>query len=236
MSLPIPDLVPRLQQADIFAGIGRPVLERLAAVAQIRDVRRRTQLFHQGDADVRAHLCLEGWVRISQTGTDGHELVLRFIMPGHIFGTVALFTDSHYPADARAITDVIEASWRPADLIRAMETSPAIAINAIRIIGGRLQQTQTRLRHAVAHSAGQRIAQTLLTLGQHSGMAAATRWRIPFPLRRKDIADVAGTTIYTASRTLNGWRKRGIITAERRVITINDRAALEAMVSRPAHG
>lgn len=205
-------------------------------LAQVRAVRRRTPLFRQGDGNVRAHLCLSGWVRISQTGADGDELVLRFIMPGDIFGTVALFTDSHYPADARAITDVVEASWTPADLLQAMQTSPEIAINTIRIIGDRLQQTQIRLRHAVAHSAGQRIAQTLLALGQQSGMAANPRWQIPFPLRRKDIADLAGTTIYTASRTLNGWRKRGIITAERRVLTINDPPALEAMLDRPARG
>jgi CRP/FNR family transcriptional regulator, nitrogen oxide reductase regulator len=47
-------------------------------------------------------------VRVSQTGSDGAEVVLRFIGPGNIFGTVALFADC-YPADATALSDTLEA-------------------------------------------------------------------------------------------------------------------------------
>ncbi|PKP95895.1 MAG: cyclic nucleotide-binding protein, partial [Alphaproteobacteria bacterium HGW-Alphaproteobacteria-13] len=35
--------------------------------------------------------------------------------------------------------------------------------------------------------------------------------RIDFPLRRKDIADIAGTTLHTASRILAGWERRGLL-------------------------
>ena len=223
------DILQHLRNADLFAGLDGALLPWIASRARLRQVPRGAQLFHQGDRNLRAHLCLRGWVRISQTGADGNELVLRFISPGHIFGTVALFTDERHPADARAASDVVEASWSRAELLQLLHQHPAIAINAIRIIGERLQQVQIRLRASVSQSASQRLAQTLLTLARQSGMAAATQWRIPFPLRRKDVADVAGTTIYTASRTLRNWERAGIIAAERRFLTIANRPALERM-------
>jgi CRP-like cAMP-binding protein len=43
---------------------------------------------------------------------------------------------------------------------------------------------------------------------------------IPFPLRRKDVADVAGTTLHTASRVLTGWEKAGLLASRRRRVTV----------------
>jgi hypothetical protein len=41
---------------------------------------------------------------------------------------------------------------------------------------------------------------------------------IRFPLRRKDIADIAGTTLYSASRILSAWERAGWLkTLDRRI-------------------
>src|SRR5208337_2940122 len=123
-----------------------PVLEIVAAAARRRRVPRGTRIFNQGDEAVRAHAVIEGGVRISQTGADGGQVVLRFIGPGEIFGTVTLFTDGCYPADATALADTLEASWSEPELLDLMTRYPQIAINAVRIIGQRLQEMQNRTR------------------------------------------------------------------------------------------
>jgi CRP-like cAMP-binding protein len=43
---------------------------------------------------------------------------------------------------------------------------------------------------------------------------------ITFPLRRKDVADIAGTTLHTASRILTGWEKAGLLITRHRHLTI----------------
>ena len=60
-----------------------------------------------------------------QEGTfrDGGQLVVRFVGPGEMFGTMALFTDRQYPAEAVSVVDSIEVSWTEAallDLIREL--------------------------------------------------------------------------------------------------------------------
>ena len=81
-------------------------------------------IFDQGDTEVRAHALIEGNVRISQSGSDGAQIVMRFIAPGEMFGTVALFTDGTYPADAVTLTESLEASWSEAELFELMAPSP----------------------------------------------------------------------------------------------------------------
>jgi len=207
---------------ELFLGLPLPVLEVVAAAARQRRVPSGTRIFNQGDENVRAHAVIEGSVRISQSGGDGAEVVMRFICPGEMFGTVALFTDGHYPADATALAETLEVSWSEPELLDLMARHPQIAINAIRIIGKRLQEVQNRVRELATQRAERRLAHALTRLARQSGHSTVAGTAITFPLRRKDVADIAGTTLHTASRILTGWEKAGLLISRRRQLTIRD--------------
>lgn len=215
-----------LAATDLFTGLPLPVLDAVAATARRRRALAGTRIFNQGDHGVRAHVVVEGSVRISQSGSDGAEVIVRFIGPGEMFGTVALFTDRRYPADATAVSETIEASWSEAELLELMTRHPQIAINAIRIVGKRLQEAQDRMRELATQRAERRIAHALIRLARQSGRSTAAGTAIPFPLRRKDVADVAGTTLHTASRILTGWEKAGLLINKRRCLTIRNPSEL----------
>lgn len=107
-----------------------------------------------------------------------------------------------------------------------MTRYPQIAINAIRIIGKRLQEMQDRMRELATQRAERRIAHALVRLAQQSGNSTAAGTAIAFPLRRKDVADVAGTTLHTASRILTGWERAGLLVSQRRRLTIRNTTEL----------
>ena len=215
-----------LATADLFGGLPISVLEIVAAAARPRRFPRGTRIFNQGDEDARAHAVIEGGVRISQTGSDGAQVVMRFIGPGNIFGTVALFTDGCYPADATTLWETLEVSWGQPEMLDLMTRYPQVAINAVRIIGQRLQEMQNRMRELATQRAERRIAHALLRLAQQSGLSTTAGTAIPFPLRRKDVADVAGTTLHTASRILTGWEKAGLLVSQCRRLTIRNPSEL----------
>ena len=76
-----------------FADCHSFALESAAACARVRRLPKDMCIFNQGDDSVRAHAIIEGSVRIAQSGSDGAQVVIRFIGPAEMFGTVALFTD-----------------------------------------------------------------------------------------------------------------------------------------------
>ena len=120
---------------ELFSGLPSAALAEVLARGRVRRLAKDTTVFSQGDAADHCHALIEGRVRIAQSDEDGAQLVVRFIGPGEMFGTVALFTDRKYPAEAVAVVESIEINWTEAVLHDLIRRHPQIAINIVRIVG-----------------------------------------------------------------------------------------------------
>ena len=233
MTAPIPIDAKMLSDVALLAALPPAVLEEAAGLARARSLPRGMRIFDQGERAGRAHALLSGCVRITQAGSDGEEILVRLIGPGEIFGCVPVLTDGLYPADATAMAVSLEVSWDPADLLALMQRHSQVAIAMVGIVGKRLGEAQERLRELATQSAERRVARTLLRLLDQAGRRTADGMRIEFPLRRKDIADIAGTTLHTASRLIAGWERRGLLTTRHHHLIIASPAELHAVADEP---
>lgn len=211
-----------LASVELFVGLSTTALQEVAASARVRRLIKETRIFEQGDAAERGYALIEGSVRILQSGRDGEQVVVRFIGPGETFGTIALFTDRRYPAEARTLTDALEVSWTDAELLHLMGRHPLIGINIIRIIGERLQEVQERVRELSTQRVEQRVAHAVLRLARQAGNSTVAGTAIEFPLRRKDVADISGTTLHTASRILTAWERAGLLVSDHQRLMIRN--------------
>jgi CRP-like cAMP-binding protein len=216
-----------LSSVELFVGLSAAALADVMTFAHIRFLAKDTLIFHQGDPAERAHALTEGQVRISQSGSDGAEVVIRFIGPGEMFGTVALFTDRLYPAEAVTLGESREISWSEADLLGLIGHHPAIAMNLVKIIGHRLKEAQERLRELATQRVERRVARALLRLASQAGERTDIGTRISFPLTRKHIAELSGTTLHTVSRILTAWERSEWIITNRQRVTLCKPVELE---------
>lgn len=208
----------QLGRIDLFAGLNTAGLAEVAKRGTVRALPKGTILFGQGTTADRCHALIEGRMRISQAGAEGNQVIVRFVGPGETFGTVALFTDRHYPAEASAVVDSVEISWPESTLLELVERHPRIALNLVKIVGARLREAQERLREIATQRVDQRIAHALLRLAPQTGQRAV----IDFPVTRQDLAELCGATLYTVSRVLTAWEKAGYITTHRQKLTIRN--------------
>lgn len=215
---------------ELFRDLSDRALHRIADMARVRRLPKRTRVFSQGDGDVRMHAVLAGAVSVVQVGSDGAQVVTRVAGAGQMLETVAMFTDKRYPADAVAMCDTVEASWNEADFLALMGAYPRIALNLIRVISAGLQEMEERVWELATRNVESRIARTVLRLARNNGSATPAGISIGVPLRRKDVADIAGTTLHTASRVLTSWEKAGVIGNHSRVLTIKRLAELESKI------
>jgi len=72
----------------------------------------------------------------------------------------------------------------------------------------------------------QRIARSLLRIMKQSGRRSGDEIIIDFPISRQELADYTGTTLYTVSRTLSAWEKKGWVKSKKARIIIADPHAL----------
>lgn len=224
-----------MEAVGIFRDLDTIALDQVSALARIETLAAGIGIFRQGDVADRAHALLSGGIRIRQTGSDGAQALMRVIMPGEMFGTVPLFTDHRYPADAETALDSRIASWSEADFLNLLGSYPGVAIKIISMVGERLAEAQDRIREMVSLSAEQRIAQALLRLVAQTGRNTADGAEIAIPLRRKDLAELSGTTLHTASRVLVRWQAKGLIVGWRKMLTIRAIERLRAIAMGDRH-
>jgi CRP-like cAMP-binding protein len=130
------------------------------------------------------------------------------------------FRRADYPATATAAADSIVLAWPMHLWDGFLRDHPAFAVNAMRVIGGRLQETQTRVRELATEAVERRVAHAVLRLANQAGRRVSGGVRIDFPLSKQDIAEMTGTTLHTVSRILTAWEAGGLIEGGRQKLTI----------------
>lgn len=218
-----------LRGLRLFAELDEAALADVVGCAQTRRVVKGSVIFTQGDPATACHALIDGRIKILQTGTDGQQIVVRLIGPGEMFGTVAVFSGGRYPGDAVAMADCVAIQWPAAAMTAVMLRHPRIGLNALSIVGGRLQEMQSRLREVSTERVERRIAHTLLRLVRQAGRRIEGGVEIAFPLSRQDVAEMTGTTLHTVSRILSGWEAQGIIESGRLQIVIRQPQGLVAI-------
>jgi CRP-like cAMP-binding protein len=211
-----------LAAVPLFAGLDHAARSAVMAAAQLRRVAAGRAVFRQDDEASDFFVLLEGHLKAVQIDSAGRQILIHFVYPNEFFGCVALMEGQRYPASLLAIADSIVLGWSRAETASLLRRHPAVAANALNGFGGRMLEFQTRLRESQIHKADRRIAQALLHLAQHRGRKTECGIAIDFPVTRQDVAEMAGTTLHTASRTIAAWDKQGILSCGRQWIEVTD--------------
>jgi CRP-like cAMP-binding protein len=221
----------------LFAGCTADDLDAILKEARSIRVPKNAHVFEQGEDAHSFFVLLHGHVRASKVTPSGEQIVVRYVAPGETLGVAMAIGLKHYPATATAVDDSIVLAWPTAAWPRLVEQYPALSANTLRAVGERLQETHTRVIEISTQPVEQRIAHALLRLAKQSGRKVETGIQIDFPISRRDIAQMTGTTLHTVSRLLSGWESRGLIESGRQRIVLREPHQLETLAGpRPDGG
>jgi CRP-like cAMP-binding protein len=206
----------------LFSGLSDELASLLLAAATVRQSQQGTALFHQGDAPDQLLQVISGLVRMTQISAEGTQTTLRIMRSGDLLGCVAVLQQFPYPATARAIEDTIVLSWRSAALLDLIGKHPPITDNILRIVGARTRDMLQRVGDMSGKNVERRVAAALLRLAAQAGVKTTDGIKIHFPVTRDDLAEMAGLTYFTISRTLSVWQKQGLVRSGRQRMTVLD--------------
>lgn len=209
-----------LANIEIFRSLPSEILDEVRRTGFRKRVAKKEVLYHQGDEAVNFYVVVAGRLRATQTTAEGNQITLRYLGPGEMAGYAALADISTYPGTVIAVDNTHLFAWSLGAVRELMSTHVQIAMNAIAVLGTRYQETQIRLRELSTETVERRIAHTLLRLAHQAGRRTSQGVEICFPLSRQDLAELAGTTLHTVSRTLSAWEKDNIVSSFHRHITV----------------
>jgi len=93
----------------------------------------------------------------------------------------------------------------------------------------RLRSTDQQVQDLLIRHFENRLARTLLRLGQEHGFRQRGAVRIDLPLSQTELANLAGGTRESVNRHLHGLERLGVIAIEGSTIVIRDAEALEQL-------
>ena len=169
-------------------------------------------IFWEGDPAEWLVIVVEGRVKMVKHSESGRETILTTFGPGQIVGEVGVLIGDAYPASAQAIEPSVTVSLRRAEYIDLVRTYPDLAWALLQELGRRLQNAHETIRSMAVEKVERRVARVLLRLASTAGERTAEgAVRITVPLSRQEIADMAGTVLETAIRTVSKFQKQGLV-------------------------
>ncbi|MGD9974975.1 MAG: Crp/Fnr family transcriptional regulator [Desulfatirhabdiaceae bacterium] len=213
-------------QSEIVSGIPAEQISDILNRGARKLYRPGDVLFRQGFPADQCYFVLTGRMKLVKTHEQGKETILRYIGPGELAAAVAVFKETDYPVTAEIIEDSEVVGWNKNTIVALMLQYPNLAVNMLKMAIDRLDEVQNRYMEICSEQAGQRIARALLRIMKHAGKKTEPGILIDFRLSRQDIAEYSGTTLYTVSRILSTWEKKGWIQSGRERITITNPHAL----------
>jgi len=188
-------------------------------------------MFVQGQGPRGIYMLCQGQVKLSTTSRDGKTFILRIARAGEVLGLEAAVIGKPYELTAETMQPCQLDFVNLKDFLRFLRVHSDIYLHAAQHISRNCQGAYDVIRSiGLSRSVSERVAKLLL--------ASATGGRVTngvihasLSLTHEDIAQLAGTSQETITRTLSAFRKKDIVELKGSALIIHNRSALERMVA-----
>lgn len=211
-----------LKQVVVFQHATDEDLDLILKNSITRSIEEGGFFFMQGDEAEYLYILTSGQVKLMQSNPSGQQVNLRTISPWQMFGALGAVRNdgATYPATAQALEDSTALAIQSNFLRTMLETRPYLSFDLMNLMTSYIQEMQARYRELATERVEQRVANALIRLAGQSGFKSGKEAGIELSFSRQDVAEMTGTTLYTVSRLLSDWERRGIIKTGREKITI----------------
>jgi CRP-like cAMP-binding protein len=206
----------------VFAGLGPDDLDFVLSHAKSVRYPKGAVVFEQGAQADGFFVLLHGNLQVVKLTPAGQQVVIRYVVPGDLFGIAVQMGRPHYPATAAAVVDSVSLVWPSSSWPLLMARCPSLASGALQTVGSRLDDAHVRVVEMSTEEVERRVAHTLLRLAKQSGRKVEEGIQISFPITREDVAQMTGTTLHSVSRILSAWETQGLVEGGRQRIVVRD--------------
>jgi CRP-like cAMP-binding protein len=161
-----------------------------------------------------------GTVKVTRLSDDGREVILALLGESDFFGEMSLLDGEGRSANIVANEDAEVMTLSRRDFLECLETYPKIAISLLEELAVRLRKSDQQIESLSLSDSEQRIGITLIRLAEERGTIKrgdVTVQNLPY---QQDIANMAGTSRETVSRTLKLLEDKKLVKRNGSDITI----------------
>jgi CRP-like cAMP-binding protein len=219
----------------LFNGMSDDDVKVMLSHAAVADYPAQTWLYRQGDPASNLFLLQSGLVRLSQLTPKGEEVLELFVTPGGMFGYYSLSPGVLNGVSAQVIRPSRLVVWDQNIALHLLHTTPRLALNLFNLAMHDIAFLNDRTRRLVADSVERRVQWALAELVRTIGVCTSQGVGMVLDIGHRELADLAGTTIFTVSRRLNWLERQGVLkTGRGHIMVLQPEKILENMPKTPS--
>src|ERR1700748_1490142 len=204
----------RVLKPRFFEGLTSSEVASIVAPATKRRFLANSVMAHEGDPADHLFLIIHGRARGFCLTPQGEKVPVFWFPPGEVFGGAALLSKPvDYLVSTEAVSNSTVLVWDRATIRSFWNKYPGLVEHGLLIAYDYFVVYRSLHISATCHSARQRLAQVLGNLA--SGLGRRVTEGVELDVINEELASEANITIFTASRLLNEWQRKGFITKSR---------------------
>ena len=213
-----------LASFEIFKKLPAEVLLEAEKTVFEKKYAKGDSIFLEGDPADYVWFVKEGHVKAVIHSAVGRDVTLCMNGSQTMFGSCCCFGEKTYPCHGMAETDATILAYPMREFLGLLDRHPALSHAVVEELSRRLRQSKG-MQAFEQESVEKRILHVLTGLTGEFGNT--------IPLTRKEIAEMAGTTVETCIRTFSKLEKEGLVSSARgRIIIRNVKDLVERVGER----
>ena len=214
------DKLSLLQSVPIFSELSPSDLNKIAERMIRRAYTKGQMILLEDDLGQTFFVIAEGSVKITRLSDDGREVILAMLGESDFFGEMSLLDGAGRSANVVALEASEVLTLARNDFLDILQQYPKISISLLEELTQRIRKSDQQIESLSLSDVEQRIGITLIRLAEELGTIKQGNVKIKNLPYQQDIANMAGTSRETVSRTFKLLEEKGLVTREGRKLTI----------------
>tara|TARA_Y100001947_G_scaffold4837_1_gene4123 strand:- start:3836 stop:4516 length:681 start_codon:yes stop_codon:yes gene_type:complete len=209
-----------LRNVPIFTDLTDSDLTKIASKMVPRVYEKGQMILLEESMGETFFIITQGAVKVTRLSADGREVILAILGESDFFGEMSLLDGEGRSANIVANEDAKVLTLSRNDFLDCLESYPKIAIALLEELATRLRKSDQQIESLSLSDSEHRIGITLIRLAGELGtikQGHVTVKNLPY---QQDIANMAGTSRETVSRTLKLLEDKKLVRRENRNLTI----------------
>ncbi|GAA0467903.1 catabolite gene activator protein [Paractinoplanes deccanensis] len=185
-------------------------------------------LFSEGDRSTTVVFVLTGRAKVFSLTAQGGEVLLAIRGPGALLGEMSALDGAPRSASVAALEPLETLVVPVTSFLGFLRDHPAAAMRIVRMIVARLRDSDRKRVEFGTYDTLGRVALRLVELAERFGASGDGGVQITVPLSQDELAAWTGSSRESVTKALRTLRRHGVITTQRRSVSVLDLNSLRA--------
>jgi CRP/FNR family cyclic AMP-dependent transcriptional regulator len=201
-----------MAETPILRRVASPAVEKLAADGGIRQYRRGTYLFYQGDESDHVFFLWQGRIEVSSLSLTGHRQLLTTLDHPQFFGELGVLSEQRRTSTAVALEDCVVWVTGGEEFLGFLGRHFAATLALLRTLAQQIQAHESFVEDLLFLDLKGRVAKRLLQLVSPSlDELPPDGTVLPAVVTHADLASLCGGSRENVTRILSEFQRRGLV-------------------------